>query len=91
MTVEHEIANRYSCAKCQNREVYIKRIATTGTGLSRIFDIEHNVFIACSCARCSYTEFITRKFWREKTIWGPSLIYYLADNQIFAYNPTIYS
>ncbi|MFC5409569.1 zinc ribbon domain-containing protein [Larkinella bovis] len=56
MSLEHEIAIRYSCAKCRNPEVYIKRIATTGTGLSRIFDIEHNVFIACSCTRCSYTE-----------------------------------
>ncbi|GAB3340087.1 zinc ribbon domain-containing protein [Larkinella ripae] len=57
MNIEEEIASRYTCVKCRNTEVNIKRIATTGTGLSRIFDIEHNVFIACSCARCSYTEF----------------------------------
>ncbi|WP_421829115.1 zinc ribbon domain-containing protein [Larkinella sp.] len=73
MTIEHEIANRYSCAKCQNREVYMKRIAATGTGLSRIFDIEHNVFIACSCTRCSYTEFYNPEILEGKDNLGAAL------------------
>ncbi|GAB3928403.1 zinc ribbon domain-containing protein [Larkinella terrae] len=66
MNLEQEIASRYSCVKCRNNVVYIKRIATTGTGLSRIFDIEHNVFIACSCTRCSYTEFYNPEFLEGK-------------------------
>ncbi|RRB02121.1 zinc ribbon domain-containing protein [Larkinella rosea] len=73
MFIEQEIANRYSCPKCRNHEVYIKRIATTGTGFSRIFDIEHNVFIACSCARCSYTEFYNPEILEGKDNLGAAL------------------
>lgn len=56
MDLESAIGERFVCAKCRHQEVYIKRIATTGTGFSRMFDIEHNVFLACSCTRCGYTE-----------------------------------
>jgi predicted nucleic-acid-binding Zn-ribbon protein len=32
-------------------------IATTGTGLTRLFDVQSNRFSAVSCTNCGYTEF----------------------------------
>ncbi|SFR60832.1 Predicted nucleic-acid-binding protein, contains Zn-ribbon domain [Halogeometricum rufum] len=32
-------------------------VATTGTGLSRLVDVQNRQFKAVSCTRCGYTEF----------------------------------
>lgn len=45
------------CIKCHSTEAATKEIATTGTGLSKIFDVQHNHFIAVYCTNCGYTEF----------------------------------
>ena len=57
MSLDQELARRFVCAKCRSRGGHVKRIATTGTGLSRLLDFQHNKFIAVSCANCGYTEF----------------------------------
>lgn len=44
------------CIKCGGTEATTKEIATTGTGLSKMFDIQHNHFIAVYCKNCGYTE-----------------------------------
>lgn len=33
------------------------KIATTGAGLSRFFDFQHNEFHVVSCKECGYSEF----------------------------------
>lgn len=56
MRLDEAIAERFVCPKCQSKGAQVKRFAATGTGLSRLFDIEHNVFIAASCENCGHTE-----------------------------------
>lgn len=56
MRLEDEIGHRFICAKCKSSGATVKRIAASGTGLSRMFDIQHNTFIAASCRNCGYTE-----------------------------------
>jgi hypothetical protein len=56
MKIDQVLAERFVCAKCQAKGASVKRFAATGTGLSRMFDIEHNVFIAASCETCGFTE-----------------------------------
>lgn len=56
MKLDDALAEKFVCAKCKSRGASVKRFAATGTGLSRMFDIEHNVFIAISCDECGYTE-----------------------------------
>lgn len=56
MKIDDQLAQRFVCPKCQSAGAAVKRFAATGTGLSRMFDIEHNVFIAASCLNCGYTE-----------------------------------
>lgn len=56
MTLDQRLAEQFLCVKCNNRGAKVKRIATTGTGLSKMFDIQNNTFIAVSCHYCGYTE-----------------------------------
>jgi hypothetical protein len=56
MELEEQLASRFVCAKCQNHGAKVKRIATAGTGLSKILDVEHNQFVTASCTNCGYTE-----------------------------------
>jgi len=56
MDIDHQIADRFRCPKCNCRGAHVKRIAATGTGLSRLLDWQHNRFIAASCRECGYTE-----------------------------------
>lgn len=56
MKIDQALSERFVCIKCGSRGGSVKRFAATGTGLSRMLDIEHNVFIAVSCGACGYTE-----------------------------------
>ncbi|MEM8884977.1 MAG: zinc ribbon domain-containing protein [Planctomycetota bacterium] len=56
MDLDAQIASRFRCPKCNERGATTKRIATTGTGLSKLFDIQHNRFIAVTCRSCGFTE-----------------------------------
>lgn len=45
------------CPKCGCREVRTDRIAVTGSGLSRFFDVQNREFLVVSCVGCGYSEF----------------------------------
>ncbi|MBB5173295.1 zinc ribbon domain-containing protein [Texcoconibacillus texcoconensis] len=49
------------CIKCGTRDAETKEIATTGTGLSKLFDVQHNRFIVVYCKNCGYSEFYNRE------------------------------
>lgn len=54
--LDEEIEKRFVCSKCNHSGATVKRFAATGTGLSKLFDIQHNEFIAVSCLHCGFTE-----------------------------------
>jgi len=56
MSLEDQLSLRFKCAKCDANGATVKRISASGTGLSKILDIQHNQFIAVSCRNCGYTE-----------------------------------
>lgn len=56
MKVEDQLGVRFVCGKCKNTGGKTKRISASGTGLSKILDIQHNQFIAVSCLNCGFTE-----------------------------------
>lgn len=49
------------CIKCGGTEVGTKEIATTGTGLSKMFDIQHNKFLVVFCKNCGYSELYNKQ------------------------------
>lgn len=56
MKLEDQMATRFTCGKCDGSGATVKRIATSGAGLSKLLDIQHNQFIMLSCRNCGYTE-----------------------------------
>jgi uncharacterized protein len=54
--VEALIKKNFKCSKCQEKDCRIKEVAMTGTGLSKLFDIEHNHFLFVSCNNCGFVE-----------------------------------
>jgi predicted nucleic-acid-binding Zn-ribbon protein len=45
------------CPKCGHEEVDVDEISTTGTGFTKLLDLQNRRFQAVSCANCGYTEF----------------------------------
>lgn len=48
---------KYTCPKCGNRIADIGEIRTTGSFITKIFDIQNRRFTSVTCNRCRYTEF----------------------------------
>jgi hypothetical protein len=46
----------YGCPKCGHDQADVSEIATTGSGLSKMFDIQTNTFNVVSCTNCGYSE-----------------------------------
>ena len=49
-------ADERGCPKCGHTETELDDIATSGTGLSKMFDIQTNSFTVVSCTNCGYSE-----------------------------------
>lgn len=48
---------KYACPKCGSRLCTAGEIRTTGSFLTKIFDIQNRRFTSVTCSNCKYTEF----------------------------------
>lgn len=55
-SLEEQIANRFRCAKCGGLDCHTKEVAMSGTGLSKLFDIDYNHYLFVSCLQCGFVE-----------------------------------
>jgi predicted nucleic-acid-binding Zn-ribbon protein len=55
------ILQKNGCIKCGSRNAATKEVAMSGTGLSKMFDIQHNHFIVVYCKSCGYSEFYNKQ------------------------------
>ena len=46
----------FECAKCHSHEYETGQLRTTGSGLSRFFNIQNQKYTTVSCTKCGYTE-----------------------------------
>jgi hypothetical protein len=51
----HDPTDR-GCPKCGHAETEMDTISTTGSGLSKMFDVQNRRFTAVTCTSCGYTE-----------------------------------
>lgn len=58
---------RFKCEKCGYNVAVVDRIAVSGAGLSRFFDVQNRRLITVSCTRCGYTD-----VFNERAITGKS-------------------
>ena len=43
------------CVKCGHTEIEEGTLSATGSGLSKVFDLQHNNFTTITCKNCGYT------------------------------------
>ena len=56
-TVEGKITARFCCSKCEHTGCSTKRLSMSGSGLSRLFDVQNNFYLAVACRQCGLTNF----------------------------------
>ncbi|ERH11097.1 MAG: putative nucleic-acid-binding protein containing a Zn-ribbon domain protein [halophilic archaeon J07HX64] len=44
------------CPKCEHEQTEVDEISTTGSGLSKYFDVQNRSFTVVSCTNCGYSE-----------------------------------
>ncbi|MUW14966.1 hypothetical protein GJ633_10035 [Halorubrum sp. CBA1125] len=44
------------CPKCGGTDTETDEIATSGTGFTKLFDVQNRRFVVVSCANCGYSE-----------------------------------
>lgn len=56
------------CIKCGSTRANTKEVAMTGTGLSKMFDVQKNQFLVVYCENCGYSEFYNKSSSRGSNI-----------------------
>lgn len=54
--VENILAAEFVCAHCKNQGAHVERLSMSGTGLSRLMEIQPYRYAFVSCDNCGYTE-----------------------------------
>lgn len=55
------MSSNYVCPKCGNKEYEADEICTTGSGFSKILDVQNKKFSVVTCTKCKYTELYKAK------------------------------
>ncbi|KHE72935.1 zinc ribbon domain-containing protein [Halobacillus sp. BBL2006] len=53
--------NESGCIKCGSTDADQKEVSMTGSGLSKMLDVQNNKFTVVSCKNCGYSEFYNQK------------------------------
>ncbi len=54
--VERQLGERFICSKCKKQGGDVQKLAMSGTGLSRLFEVQPYRYAFVSCGHCGYTE-----------------------------------
>lgn len=54
--VENQLAQAFVCPKCHQRGGHLERLSMSGTGLSRLLEIQPYRYAFLSCTNCGFTE-----------------------------------
>ena len=47
---------KYVCPKCENNSYEVDEFCATGSGISKLFDVQNRRFTTITCTKCKYTE-----------------------------------
>lgn len=54
--VESELSEAFVCPRCDHHGARAERLALSGTGLSRLLEVQAYRYAFVSCTNCGYTE-----------------------------------
>ena len=78
-TVDELLAQEFVCARCDHQGAEVERLAMSGTGLSRLLEIQPYRYVFVSCANCGYTEVYNLRMLEGKDNLGTFLEILFAD------------
>ncbi len=64
--VENILAEEFVCAHCKTTGAHVERLSMSGTGFSRLLDIQPYRYVFASCTNCGYTEVFNLKMLEKK-------------------------
>ena len=59
--IEDTLVEAFVCAKCGVGDASVERLSMSGTGISRLFDVQPYRYAFVSCRRCGHTEIYNLK------------------------------
>ena len=71
--VEQQLSSSFVCPKCGTHGAHVERLAMSGTGLSRLFEVQAYRYAFASCRHCGYTEVFNLKVLEGKDDLGTVL------------------
>ena len=77
--LEDDLAAAFVCAKCLHSGGHVEHLAMSGTGISRMFEIQAYRYAFVSCKNCGYTEIFNLKILKGKDDLGTFLEILFAD------------
>ena len=54
--VDQKLAEAFVCSRCDHKGAHVERLAMSGTGLSRLLEIQAYRYAFTSCNNCGFTE-----------------------------------
>ena len=54
--IEQEISDAFRCPKCNQHGAHVERLSMSGTGISRLFEVQPYRYAFASCNNCGFTE-----------------------------------
>lgn len=55
-TIETQLADAFRCPKCSHQGAHVEKLAMSGTGISRLLEVQPYRYLFASCSNCGYTE-----------------------------------
>ncbi|UPM55856.1 zinc ribbon domain-containing protein [Gottfriedia acidiceleris] len=64
---EELLKDRFVCSKCKYTQAKTKEVSMSGSGLSKLLDIDYNHFLFVSCLNCGFVEVYNPSILEGKT------------------------
>lgn len=77
--IGNQLAEAFICSKCDHKGAHAERLSMSGTGLSRLFEVQPYRYTFVSCTNCGYTEIYNLKVLEGKDNLGTFLEILFAD------------
>ena len=77
--IEDELASAFVCSKCQHSGGHVENLAMSGTGISRLLEIQAYRYAFVSCMNCGYTEIYNLRVLKGKDNLGTIFEVIFAD------------
>ena len=68
--VDELLVREFVCARCEQKGAKVERLSMSGTGLSRLFEIQHYRYAFVSCTNVATPKYITCGRSKARMIWG---------------------